>query len=418
MKRFCHFFSLMIIFFTVYSQNYQVLFIGNSYTYSNDLPGTLHNLALSSGDTILYDSYAPGGYTFQSHSADANALAKINSKAWDFVILQEQSQLPSFPDNQLVTDVFPYAHKLDSIIHKNNKCSRTVFFMTWGRKYGDASNCASWPPVCSFEGMNDRLRYAYLKMADTNRAVAAPVGVAWRMSRSQDSTINLWSADNSHPSVAGTYLSACVFYATLWHKDPRALSYAGSLGAPVAEFLRNIAYHVVFDSLVTWNIGEFDPWAAYDYTADNGSVQFNNLSLGAEEYSWDFGDGETSTEENPLHEYVSGGSYSVCLQASDSCVTRSYCRNIGVISGVPESESVNAVIYPNPCDDYINVRYTGVKGGFSVRVTDVSGRVVRTCHDFTDGNCIIGLEGVESGLYRVEIYDGMSVRVQKLIISK
>ena len=80
-----------------HAQQTSVLFIGNSYTYVNDLPNTLRQLALSLGDTMTVASSAPGGYTLFQHSTYAPSLAAIESQQWDFVVLQEQSQLGALP---------------------------------------------------------------------------------------------------------------------------------------------------------------------------------------------------------------------------------------------------------------------------------------------------------------------------------
>src|SRR4030095_16902448 len=141
--------SILLIFtsLTMHAQVTKVLFIGNSYTYVNDLPLLVHDLALANGDTIIVDSSAPGGSTLEMHCTNATTISKIYSQQWDYVILQEQSQLPSFQPSQVLTDVYPFAAQLDSMIHNNNPCTETVFYMTWGRKNGDASNCASYPPI-------------------------------------------------------------------------------------------------------------------------------------------------------------------------------------------------------------------------------------------------------------------------------
>jgi hypothetical protein len=99
------------------AQTKNVLFIGNSYTGVNDLPGTFYNLALSGGDTVIYDSSTPGGYTFQMHSTYAPTLGKIYLKPWDYVVLQEQSQLPSFDPTQVAAECYPYARILDSLLY-------------------------------------------------------------------------------------------------------------------------------------------------------------------------------------------------------------------------------------------------------------------------------------------------------------
>src|SRR4051812_45886499 len=77
-------------------QTFHVLFIGNSYTYVNNLPQIVADVASSMGDSLIYDSYAIGGYTLEQHFADSNCTNKIKAGGWDYVILQEQSQLPAW----------------------------------------------------------------------------------------------------------------------------------------------------------------------------------------------------------------------------------------------------------------------------------------------------------------------------------
>jgi hypothetical protein len=147
----------------VQAKTLRVLFIGNSYTAVNNLPSQIAQLADGTHDTLIYDMSAPGGYTFQQHTTNTTTLSKIQQGNWDYVVLQEQSQLPSFPDAQVASDVYPYAHALDSIIHENNPCAKTIFYVTWGRKNGDASNCAFFPPVCTYDGMDSLLQLRYSK---------------------------------------------------------------------------------------------------------------------------------------------------------------------------------------------------------------------------------------------------------------
>jgi hypothetical protein len=126
-------FILLIFQLNLYSQDSsRVLFIGNSYTYYNNLPQLLTDMAASTGDFVQTASSTPGGYTFQLHSTNATTLQLIQQGNWDFVILQEQSQRPSFPDNDVQVNVFPYASVLDSLIGLHNPCAETVFYNTIG----------------------------------------------------------------------------------------------------------------------------------------------------------------------------------------------------------------------------------------------------------------------------------------------
>lgn len=133
--------SVFLVFLGIFLLNAQttkkVLFIGNSYIYTNNLPHLIAQMANSTGDQFLHDSNTPGGYTLKQHSTNATTLSKINQGNWDFVILQDQSQYPSFPDNFVQNNVYPYAAALNEVILAANSCTETIFYATWGRKKGD-----------------------------------------------------------------------------------------------------------------------------------------------------------------------------------------------------------------------------------------------------------------------------------------
>ena len=195
----------------------KVLFIGNSYTAVNDLPNWVRLLAESAGDTFEVVGITPGGTTFSQHNNNPQVAAELASGNYDAVILQEQSQLPSFPLSQVESDCFPYAKALVDAARSGKPCIKVIFYMTWGRQNGDAQNCASWPPVCTFSGMNELLRQRYVQMAKDNGCDVAPVGSVWREVRNK-SAINLYQGDGSHPSTAGTHLAALTIYRALSNK--------------------------------------------------------------------------------------------------------------------------------------------------------------------------------------------------------
>lgn len=313
------FVSFSGIYFKTVAQPRNILFIGNSYTDVNNLPQLFRDLALSGGDTVEVYRSSPGGYTFQLHTTNAATLALIDSMPWDFVVLQEQSQLPSFPPTQVAVQSLPYARQLDSLIHLNDSCTKTAFFMTWGRKYGDASNCSTYPPVCTFLGMQQRLKESYLLMGDDNEALVAPVGEAWKASWLADSTIDLWQGDFSHPNPEGSYLAACVLYATLFQKNPTGLPFTSTLNPVIAGYLQTVAWQTVSDSASLWNINEFVPQAGFTFNVNGTTVDFQNQSVHCNYYLWDFGDGNFSTASTPSHTYVAPGTYDVTLIGSRYC---------------------------------------------------------------------------------------------------
>ena len=369
---------LAVVFFLApivsWSQSTSILFVGNSYTYVNDLPKLVKDIALSKGDSVTTDISAPGGYTFQNHCANATTLAKINSGFFDFVILQEQSQMPSFPPSQVAIDVYPYAKQLDSLIHKANSCATTVFYMTWGRKYGDASNCSAYPPICTYSGMQERLRESYITMADSNGALVAPAGMAWNTSWSTDSSINLWQADLSHPTLEGSYLTACTMYATMFRKSPVGAFVPTLLNSTTASFLQDVALHTVMDSLLNWNIGLYDCTADFLFNANQLNVQFSNQSQNAALYTWDFGDGSFSSSSNPTHTYACAGNYNVTLMVGDNCTADSISKVVSVNTAGINSYDLQALIVTSIGGNCFAV--TNVLSTSNYRIISAHGNVV------------------------------------------
>lgn len=303
--------------FTFSQDSISVLFVGNSYTYVNDLPTMTSNLAISLGDEITFDSKTNGGFSFANQLNDPLTHTKIQSKPWDYVVLQGQSQEPSFPYSQVNTNTLPQAVQLADSVYDNRYCSQPMFFMTWGREVGDPQ----WDSINTFYKMNDRLRLAYLRFVDSTESSVAPVGVAWRYVRDNHPTIQLYSGDGSHPSVAGTYLAACTFYASLFRKSPVGASYLSTLDATTAGILQNAASLCVLDSLETWHLrsNEEVAIADFEFAETDLSVQFTNTSWRATDYYWTFGDGTTSNVSNPQRTYAVDGNYTVTLIASNEC---------------------------------------------------------------------------------------------------
>jgi hypothetical protein len=346
------------------SQIKKVLFLGNSYTAVNNLPQLIADVAASVGDTVIFESNTPGGYTLHGHSENTTSLEKIKAGSWDYVVLQEQSQLLSLPIEQVITEVFPYADILDSVINAYNHCGETAFFMTWGRKNGDASNCPEWPPVCTYEGMDSLLNLRYRMMADSNDAIIAPVGAVWHYIRVNYPSIELYQADESHPSLAGSYAAACCFYSVMFRKNPELISFNSSLPPENAVSIRIAAKLMVYDSLMNWHIGEYDPVSGFSYFVNDAlTVSFTNSSVGSESYLWNFGDGDTSTQINPIHEYASAGIYNVTLIACKCNLADTLLQIIELSTTGMDKEAVRTnltwELSPNPASNSITLKLKG-----------------------------------------------------------
>jgi hypothetical protein len=244
--------------------------------------------------------------------------------------------------------------------------------MTWGRKNGDASNCSSYPVICTYDGMQSRLRESYLEMANDNSAEVSPVGAAWKYVRDNHPTIELYNADESHPSAAGSYLAACVHYASIYKKSPVGASYTFSLTTSDAAILQNAAKLIVMDSLSNWNFGVRDVASDFTNMAISGSeFQFTNTSQNATDLLWDFGDGNTSTLENPTHEYSTAGTYIVSLTASSICGSDNTNQSVSSLTNDIEnlsSKDISVIINSNniqllfEMDKDLNIQLVSIEG--------------------------------------------------------
>ncbi len=412
-------FIASIVSFTSIGQNIKrALFLGNSYTYVNSLPVIIAALAHTTGESLYYDSNTPGSYTLQLHSVNATSLGKIMTGGWDYVVLQEQSQLPSFPIGQVDSSVFPYAHKLDSIIKVWNPCGSTMFYMTWGREYGDSSNCAAWPPVCTYAGMDSLLQLRYMMMADSNQALVSPVGAVWKYIRQNFPLINLYQSDQSHPSLAGSYAAACCFYTTIFRKDPSLINDDYTLSAADAANIRTAAKAVVWDSLLKWHIGEFDPVANFSFaTSANNTVTFSNTSDNALNYTWYFGDGDSSVAASPVHIYATSGTYNVMLIAYHCHMSDTITETVNAsMSGIENFSQQNKIsFYPNPVNDEVTIvlKNSNVE---DVSIIECSGQTHAAKYS-SDGNTIkIDFSTFSAGIYFVKINDDglvMKIKVVK-----
>jgi hypothetical protein len=356
-------FTILLVFLytpTLFAQKtIRAFFAGNSYTAAHNLPQLIANAALSVNDTLIFDGNLMGGATLQTHASNNGTLEPIQAGKWDFVVLQAQSQEPAFPIGQVQAGTFPYAQALNDSIEKYQPCGETMFFMTWGRQNGDASNCQFYPPICTYEGMDSLLRLRYEMMANMNNGVLSPVGAVWRYIRTNHPNINLYDSDGSHPSAAGSYAAACTFYAAMFRNDPTAITYDFSLNAADALAIRNAAKSIVFDDFLAWNIGNYDATASFTFTtSDSADFSFINNSTNADGYFWDFGDGNTSTLENPTNSYSNYGDYIVTLSVF-SCGDTAIFADTLTAYVVSTNSIINKNIFqlsPNPTRGIVDIQ--------------------------------------------------------------
>jgi hypothetical protein len=189
---------------------------------------------------------AQGGQTLAGHAASPGSLKEITDKRWDFIVLQEQSRIPAIAA-QRNERMVPAARLLDEKAAESG--ADTVLFLTWAGRDG--------LPVAGFKdyvAMQSAIEAGYLEVAGEIGAMVAPVGAAWQRALDEHPELELWQRDGSHPSPEGTYLAACVFYATLLGESPEGAGYLAGLPEETAQFLQAAAAETVLDDPERWNL--------------------------------------------------------------------------------------------------------------------------------------------------------------------
>ena len=178
----------------------RVLFIGNSFTARNDLPGLIARLARARGHAQEHRLISRGGASLRMHWNKGDAPREIEHGRYDVVVLQEQSTLPVKNAERMKENV----RLFDEAIRASG--AKTALYLTWSRRHAPQSQRA--------------ITDAYTSIGRELGALVVPVGVAWHAFLAEHDKPDLYDKDGSHPSLAGSYLAACVFLGTLYEANP------------------------------------------------------------------------------------------------------------------------------------------------------------------------------------------------------
>jgi poly(3-hydroxybutyrate) depolymerase len=210
----------------------KVLFVGNSFTYyNNGLQSHFRKLTWASGLLTRANSRArimtiSGGQLPEHAGGFENVLAGDD---WDVVAMQGHSLGPISADT--AEPFKEAARKFVRIARKRG--TRPVFFMTWA--YTDKPE------------MTAQLDKAYTDIGRELDVQVVPVGLAFAKATAERADIALRTNDTRHPSLAGTYLAACTFFAALYQQSPEGLDYDAGLDADTALYLQKVAWQTVQD---------------------------------------------------------------------------------------------------------------------------------------------------------------------------
>jgi hypothetical protein len=193
-----------------------VLFIGNSFTARNDVPALVAGLAAARGDRLDHDLISAGGASLRMHWNRGEAQRAIAATRYDAVVLQEQSTLPIKNARRMHESI----RLFDEAIRASG--AKTALYLTWARAHAPETQAA--------------ITAAYTTIGEELGALVAPVGIAWENVLQSPTRPVLHDPDGSHPTLAGSYLAACVLFATLFGESP--LGIASDVKGLVADDMR------------------------------------------------------------------------------------------------------------------------------------------------------------------------------------
>ncbi len=146
------------------------------------------------------------------------------------------------------------------------------------------------------------------------------------------------------------------------------------------------------------------PVAAFTFVTQNsGQVDFTDASNNnPTTWEWDFGDGNTSMNQNPQHTYSASGMYTVCLTVTNTAGSNTICETVNVvISSIEDLEKIVKVkLFPNPVHDLLNIRLENDQTEtLHFQLIDALGRIVKELQVGTNGSYYLDVEDLSTGMY-------------------
>src|SRR5262245_506217 len=230
-------------------QVHTMLYVGNSFFYYND---SMHSMVLrlvAAGDPQNRPKYRStsvtisgaglnwhdleaylkpgGGMASYSITADNKLVHNKFDKPFDAVLMNDCSQCPVHPELKGLFHEYARKHSQTAVKYG----AKPILFMTWA--YQDAPD------------MTRALAEEYTVAGNANSALVVPAGLAFAKAIARDPKVDLYNPDKRHPSLAGSYLAACVIYAAVHGKNPVGNSHKGGLDPKLADFLQQVAADTV-----------------------------------------------------------------------------------------------------------------------------------------------------------------------------
>mgnify|MGYP001104445717 CR=1 FL=1 len=231
----------------------KILLIGSSYFSYHNLAEMLSHFFTDRKKDVYLDTAVQPGLYLADHVDRDDTRTKINEKKWDYVVLQGVGTLMAYPDIFTHHPVYPALISLRDTILANHSSTKIVFCLPWAFEDGMAWK-EGWTDL--YPEMQQKIYDNTLKYAEEIGLVIAPVGWAWNyVLMEKDYPLHyLHMSDWNHPSLKGSYLMACVIYATVFRERTTGIEYYADIPEDEAAYFQEVGSDIVLDNLELWNI--------------------------------------------------------------------------------------------------------------------------------------------------------------------
>ena len=232
-----------------------VLFLGNSLMFYNDLPKVFADLAKAGGHDVLVSSVTKGSATVSHFASESDPLGMrtrevLRERRWDIVIIEPSRRITPFEGSVLQAET-EAAKTVQALAAEAG--AAILLYAVWGNNDGKVKECvAEAPPHMPFVGVHPYARADHAqflhevshRISDALGGVRiAEAGLAFERMIAKDDTVNLYHTDLRHPSPAGTYLAACTIYATLFGEKTEGIPFTFDL--PCHDILQKTADEIM-----------------------------------------------------------------------------------------------------------------------------------------------------------------------------
>lgn len=386
----------------------RVLFIGNSFTYYNNMPQIFEQLALQGNHPVKIMQHTPGGVSVgdisqgsMAHMNNPLVYQYIRNNTFDFLVLQDNQgrfvlDYGVFPSASLVVK----GHKMirDSLLHYS-PCAQVLWFAGWGWKNG------MLPFSATGTGIIDRIYQNYTVLMDSAGHTIAPIGAAWKKLVATTSTLNLWDLDDAHPSYIGSFLTADVIYSSIFKTSALESAYTSTvLSAFNDSLLKTIAFQTVVDSAVGTHLSLITP----SISINNGICSIPAASA----VKW-YSGGQLQSTTNP-YSVTNSGKLQAIVSYSNGCTQRSWQSSVQktTATSVEHLNPAVATVFPNPFSNELFL-----KGLKNISILSLQGEILLT-HQCSTESEHLSTEHLPAGCYFISALDRAGQRKETQLFIK